>query len=115
MATKTKAVKTAKKSGFSNANIAKKAELTPVSRQEVVKAIVWNGTTTLYQAPKWRIRFEAQLAPVPMFLLPPHIQAYLRSKWLGTDVWKKDKEFLQKHNVDLKIVEELKEFLSSRN
>lgn len=77
--------------------------------------IVWNWTRTAYVPPKWRIKFEAQVAPVPMFMLPKHIQTYLLSKWLGTNVWKKDKEWLTKHKVDMKIVEELKQFLSSRS
>lgn len=94
-----------------------------ISVEEVVKPrkskkvweIVWNWTRTTYVPPKWRIRFEAQVAPVPMFMLPKHIQTYLLGKWLGTNVWKKDKEWLTKHKVDMKIIEELKQFLSSRS
>lgn len=90
-------------------------ESTEPKKSRKVWQIVWNWTTTTYTPPKWRIKFEAQVAPVPMFLLPKHIQKYLMSKWLGTNVWNKSKEYLEKKWVDMKIVEELKQFLSSRN
>lgn len=90
-------------------------EVVKPRKSRKVSQIVWNWTTTTYTPPKWRIKFEAQVAPIPMFLLPKHIQKYLMSKWLGTNVWKKSKEYLEKHNVDMKIVEELKQFLSSRS
>ena len=64
--------------------------------------------------PQGRIRFEAQVAPFPIFLLPPDIKRYLISHNLTTDVYKKDKEWLEKHNVDLEMVEKLKKFLTER-
>lgn len=90
-------------------------EVAKPRKSRKVWQIVWNWTRTAYVPPKWRIKFEAQVAPVPMFLLPKHIQRYLMSKWLGTNVRKKDKEYLQKKWVDMKIIEELKQFLSSRS
>lgn len=84
------------------------------TKRKIAWEIVWNWSKTVYQAPKWRIKFEAQVAPVPMFLLPAHIRSYLQSRWLGTNVWRRDKEWLERHNVDMKIIEELKQFLSSR-
>jgi hypothetical protein len=33
---------------------------------------------------------------------------------LTTEVYKKSKEWLEKHNVDLKMVEKLKDFLTER-
>lgn len=74
--------------------------------------IVWNWTSTSVVAPKWRIRFEAQVAPVPMFKIPADIRQYLINKWFGTNVWKKDKEWLEKHWADMKMIEKLKKFLS---
>ena len=64
--------------------------------------------------PVGRIRFEAQVWPYPMFMVPAEIRNYLTKKGLTTDVWKKDKEWLEKHNVDLEMVEKLKQFLQSR-
>lgn len=74
--------------------------------------IVWNGMTTSVVAPRWRIRFEAQVAAVPMFKLPPDIRQYLINKWFGTNVWKKDKERLEKHWADMEMIEKLKKFLT---
>ena len=64
--------------------------------------------------PVWRIKFEAQVAPVPMFMLPVEIRKYLQSHWLSSDVFKKDKEWLEKHNVDMEMIERLKKFLTER-
>ena len=64
--------------------------------------------------PVWRIKFEAQVAPVPMFMLPVEIRKYLQSHWLSSDVFKKDKEWLEKHNVDMEMIEKLKKFLTER-
>ena len=64
--------------------------------------------------PVWRIKFEAQVAPVPMFMLPEDIRRYLQSHWLSSDVFKKDKEWLEKHNVDMKMVDKLKKFLTEK-
>ena len=64
--------------------------------------------------PVGRIRFEAQVWPYPMFMVPAEIRNYLTKKGLTTDVWKKDKEWLEKHNVDLEMVEKLKQFLQSK-
>ena len=49
-----------------------------------------------------------------MFMVPAEIRNYLTKKGLTTDVWKKDKEWLEKHNVDMEIVEKLKQFLTER-
>ncbi len=75
--------------------------------------IVWNWTRTTVQQPRWRIKFEAQLAAVPLFRLPEDIRRYLISNWLPTTVWKWDKEKLEKRNVNMDMVEKLKKFLSS--
>ena len=64
--------------------------------------------------PVWRIKFEAQVAPVPMFMLPADIRRYLQSNGLSSDVFKKDKEWLEKHNVDMEMVDKLKKFLTER-
>lgn len=75
---------------------------------EKVFGMIW---TTTVSKPKGRIVFEAQVAPVPLFKLPADIRNYLVKKGLTSDVWKKDKEWLEKHNVDMEMVEKLKDFL----
>ena len=64
--------------------------------------------------PQGRIKFEAQVAPVPMFLLPADIRSYLQSHGFSSDLYKKDKEWLEKHNVDMEMVDKLKKFLTER-
>lgn len=83
------------------------------TRSQLKGEIVWNWTSTVVKQPKGRIKFEAQLATVPMFKLPEDIRRYLVSNWLPTSVWKWDKEKLEKRGVDMNMVEKLKEFLSS--
>lgn len=64
--------------------------------------------------PVGKIRFEAQVWPYPMFMVPAEIRNYLIKKGLTTNVRQKDKEWLEKHNVDLEMVEKLKQFLQSK-
>ena len=76
--------------------------------------VIWDIGWTKVEKPVWRIRFEAQVAPYPLFMLPEEIRRYLISHGLTSDVYKKDKEWLEKHNVDMEIVEKLKQFLTER-
>jgi len=73
---------------------------------------VWGSIIT---KPRWRIRFEAQMWAFPMFMVPEDIRRYLQSHWFTTEVYKKDKEWLEKHNVNMEIIEKLKKFLTERN
>lgn len=70
---------------------------------------------TAITKPKWRIVFEAQMWAYPMYKVPEEIRKYLVKKWLTTEVYKKSKEWLEKHHVDLEMVEKLKEFLTRRD
>jgi hypothetical protein len=83
------------------------------TRSQLKWEIVGNWTRTVVQQPRWRIKFEAQLAAVPLFKLPDDIRRYLVSNWLPTTVWQWDKEKLEKHKVDMNMVNKLKEFLSN--
>lgn len=47
-------------------------------------------------------------------MLPADIRRYLQSNGLSSDVFKKDKEWLEKHNVDMEMVDKLKKFLTER-
>ena len=49
-----------------------------------------------------------------MFLLPDHIRRYLIRNGFTSELYKKDKELLEKHNVDMDIVNDLKKFLTER-
>ena len=81
----------------------------PKKTPENVIGTIWNSPVA---KPKGRIKFEAQVAPYPMFKLPEDIRRYLINNGFTTDIYKKDKERLEKHNVDMKMVEKLKQFLT---
>lgn len=83
-----------------------------LDKNDVRGEIVWNGTSTTVVAPKGRIRFEAQVSAIPMFKIPADIRQYLINKWFSTNVWKKDKEWLEKHWADMEMIEKLKKFLT---
>lgn len=76
--------------------------------------IIWAIGWTNVEKPMWRIKFEAQVAPYPLFMLPEDIRKYLIKKWFNSNIYKKDKEWLEKHNVDMEIVEKLKKFLTEK-
>lgn len=87
-----------------------KKQVKKIQKQEILWTIGWTAITK----PKWRIVFEAQMWAYPMYKIPVEIRRYLKNKWLTTEVYKKSKEWLEKHHVDMKMVEKLKEFLTSR-
>ena len=89
----------------------KKSDLT--GKKEKSKVIWSIGWTEVKQA-QGRIRFEAQVQPFPLFMLPEDIRKWLVSNGLTSDVYTKDKEWLEKHNVDMEMVEKLKKFLTER-
>lgn len=78
--------------------------------KDKVLGSIWGATVT---KPKWRIAFEAQVAPVPMFKIPADIRQYLINKWFTTEVYKKDKQWLEEHGADMEMIEKLKQFLTT--
>ena len=46
--------------------------------------------------------------------LPEDIRKWLNNKGYGTNVYLKNKEWLEKHNVDPVMVEKLKKFINDR-
>ena len=47
-------------------------------------------------------------------MLPEHIRKYLVRNGFTSNIYIKDKEWLEKHNVDMQIVEDLKRFLTEK-
>lgn len=76
---------------------------------------MWNVWGSVVVKPKGRIAFEAQVAPVPLFKIPAEIRQYLINNGFSTDVYKKDKEWLEKHGADMEMIAKLKEFLTNMN
>ena len=92
-------------------------EINDVLDTEVINSpdgLIWDVWGSSVIKPKGRIVFEAQVAPVPMFKMPADIREYLTNNGFTTDLWQKDKEWLEKHNVDMEMVEKLKKFLTER-
>lgn len=90
-------------------------EISEVEEPKVEKSsdnIIWNVWNTVVAKPKGRIAFEAQVAPVPLFKLPADIRQYLINNGFSSDVYKKDKERLEKHNADMEMINRLKDFLT---
>lgn len=90
-------------------------EISEVEEPKVKKSsdkIIWNIWNTVVAKPKGRIAFEAQVAPVPLFKLPADIRQYLINNGFSSDVYKKDKERLEKHNADMEMINRLKDFLT---
>lgn len=82
--------------------------------EEQAQKVIGDVGGSVIAKPQWRIKFEAQVAPFPMFLLPEHIRKYLIRNGFTSELYKKDKEWLEKHNVDMDIVNDLKKFLTER-
>lgn len=76
--------------------------------------VIWDIGWTKVEKPVWRIKFEAQVAPYPLFMLPEDIRKYLVRNGFTSSIYLKEKEWLEKHNVDMEIVEKLKQFLTER-
>lgn len=58
------------------------------------------------------IKTVALRTPVPMYKLPEKFKTYLQSMGFWTNVYEKDKEWLEKHWADMEIINELKQYLS---
>lgn len=92
-------------------------ELSDVKEKKWKKSkdkIIWDVWWTVVAKPIGRIKFEAQVAPYPMFKLPADIREYLVKKGFTTEVYKKSKEWLEEHKVDMEMVEKLKKFLTEK-
>lgn len=90
-------------------------EIKEVEEPKVEKSsdrIIWNIWNTVVAKPKGKIVFEAQVAPVPLFKLPADIRQYLINNGFTSDVYKKDKERLEKHWADMEMINRLKDFLT---
>lgn len=93
-------------------------EIITAEEPKEVNVPEWFVIGSIWDSPvvkaKGRIKFEAQVAPMPMFKLPADIRQYLINNGFTSDVYKKDKEWLEKHHADMKMIEKLKNFLTER-
>ena len=83
-----------------------------VVEEEIPTDEIWKiNWTPVYQGSAF-IKTESYQTPVPMYKLPVELQNYLRNMWFGTNVYRENKEWLEKHNADMKMIEKLKQFIS---
>lgn len=87
--------------------------IAPKKEKKSAKVIgtVWDSAVV---KPVGRIKFEAQVAPFPMFKVPADIRQYLMNKGLTTEAYKMTKEEMDKKNVNPEMIEKLKKFLTER-
>ena len=60
------------------------------------------------------LRIKAIRWPISKRELPEDIRKWLTNKGYGTNIYLKSKEELERRNVDLKMVDKLKKFISER-
>lgn len=60
------------------------------------------------------LRIKAIRWPISKRELPEDIRRWLTNKGYGTNIYLKSKEELERRNVDLKMVDKLKKFISER-
>ena len=94
-----------------NTNV--EAELTN-TQAEKNNDVIWNvGWAEVHVAEIPTIKFETFAAPVPIFMIKDEeLRQYLINTGFWTDVWRMDKEWLEKHWADMKMIERLKKYLS---
>lgn len=80
--------------------------------KEVKSDSIWEVGGTKVHATVSSIKFQPIRATIPMYMLPDDIRQYLIDNGFWTNVYQKDKERLEKHWADMKMIEKLKKYLS---
>lgn len=76
---------------------------------DVVWTVWW---TQVHMQARW-IRFQKFDAPVPMFMIQDEeLRSYLVTKGFWTNVYQKDKEWLESHWADMEMIERLKRYVT---
>ena len=87
-----------------------KAKNEQVNKPDDVVWTVW--WTSVHMQPRW-IRFQKFDAPVPMFMIQDEeLRSYLVTKGFWTNVYQKDKEWLESHWADMGMIERLKRYVT---
>lgn len=84
-----------------------------VDVNEKVDDVVWTvWWTSVHMQARW-IRFQKFDAPVPMFMIQDEeLRNYLVTKGFWTNVYQKDKEWLESHWADMGMIERLKKYVT---
>lgn len=87
-----------------------KAKNEQVNKSNDVVWTVW--WTSVHMQARW-IRFQKFDAPVPMFMIQDEeLRSYLVTKGFWTNVYQKDKEWLESHWADMEMIERLKRYVT---
>lgn len=79
------------------------------AKNDVVWTVWW---TEVHMQARW-IRFQKFDAPVPMFMIQDEeLRNYLVTKGFWTNVYQKDKEWLESHWADMEMIERLKRYVT---
>lgn len=83
------------------------------NKKKVKNDVVWTvWWTSVHMQPRW-IRFQKFDAPVPMFMIKDEeLRSYLVTKGFWTNVYQKDKEWLESHWADMEMIERLKRYVT---
>ena len=83
------------------------------NKKKVKNDVVWTvWWTSVHMQPRW-IRFQKFDAPVPMFMIQDEeLRSYLVTKGFWTNVYQKDKEWLESHWADMEMIERLKRYVT---
>ena len=87
-------------------------EVVETPKKEKNKEIgVLKGGKKVYQ---WinTVRTVSLRGPISKSKLPQDIQRRLTNKWYGTNVYLQPKEWLERHHVNMEMVEKLKKFIN---
>ena len=83
------------------------------NKKKVKNDVVWTvWWTSVHMQARW-IRFQKFDAPVPMFMIKDEeLRSYLVTKGFWTNVYQKDKEWLESHWADMEMIERLKRYVT---
>ena len=83
------------------------------NKKKVKNDVVWTvWWTSVHMQARW-IRFQKFDAPVPMFMIQDEeLRSYLVTKGFWTNVYQKDKEWLESHWADMEMIERLKRYVT---
>lgn len=115
MSTKKKATEVAEvKEEVTEAATTKATEVAEEPKKEeprVIGSLKWGSEV---HQKNGHLKIKAIRWPISKRELPEDIRRWLTNKGYGTNIYLKSKEELERRNVDLKMVDKLKKFISER-